>query len=94
MGKTMKKQKVFLQAITVRYSCGVSGQAYYTATAQAGRKRMTQDYSLNQQENSENCAKMFADHFGWLDNKRTVMFGGVIKNGDYVFVIYRKDLEK
>lgn len=84
-----KPTRWYRQAIAVRfYGPTNSRGSRYTATAQAGRMTVNANYDLNNEENHRAAALALCAKFGW--NKTEELFGGVLKDGTYVFVFADK----
>lgn len=77
---------MYSQAIVTKYSTGKWGNPRMIVKATACRKVYAYDYDLDSEVNHQKAAERFAYVLGWMIGDR-VLTGGVLPNGDYVWVI-------
>ena len=74
------------QAIQVKYlSCTNFRESRYKATAATGSVTVSYDHALNPARNAEAAMLALVKKLGW-DELPATWQGGVLPNGDYVFV--------
>ncbi|UTQ78220.1 hypothetical protein [Aeromonas phage Aer_P220] len=74
------------QAIQVKYlSCTNFRGSRFKATAAAGSVTVSYDHALSAEKNAEAAMLALVNKFGW-DECPATWQGGVLPNGDYVFV--------
>lgn len=75
------------QAIQVKYLCPTNTKGIrFKASCAAGTITVNRAHELNPGQDAERAAKALLKQLGWGKHSKT-MHGGVLPNGDYVFVL-------